>query len=388
MVDQQAAGSGKARIRVGVVGANPTRGWGTAAHLPALAALEGFEITAVATTRSETARASAEIFGVPLAFSEAGDLVAHPDVDVVAIAVKVPEHDALIRAALEEGKHVFSEWPLAVDADQAHRLAALAEEKGGAHIVGLQGYHAPGAVFVRELIDQGAIGRPLAVSVVTSGGPAGTRIPAANVYASDVSAGATVLSISTGHVLATLARAVGEPRSLSALVASVNREATVIETGETVAVSAPDQVVLVGLLDSDAVLSVAVQGGAAPSGPGFEARIVGTEATLTVRPASPGAIHITDWAIAIARGDRPGEDLTVPERLVPIPPSVPDGPPRNVAILYQVLAERINQGVAITPDFAAAVYQHRLIEAIQQASNTGTVQAAPSAFASAKDHSR
>lgn len=368
------------RIRVGVVGANPTRGWATAAHLPALRALDDYEIAAVATTRLDTARATAETFGVPLAFSDAGDLVAHPDVDVVAITVKVPQHEALIRAALDEQKHVFSEWPLGVNAEQARRLAVLADERGVAHIVGLQGYHAPGAVFVRNLIDRGVVGRPLAVSVVTSGGPAGTRIPAANLYATDVAAGATVLSISAGHVLATLARAVGQPRSLSAVVASVNRETTVVETGATVAVSSPDQVVLAGGLDNGAVVSLAVQGGAAPSGPGFEVRIVGTEATLTVRPASPGAIHITDWAISLSRVNGSDEDLPVPVQLIPIPASVPAGPPRNVAILYRVLAAAIADGRPVTPDFAAAADQHQLLEAIQTASDTGTVQPGESAL--------
>ncbi len=167
MVNQSRAARTGSRIRVGVVGANPDRGWGSAAHLPALRALDDYEIVAVATTRLQTARATADAFGVPLAFSDVRDLVAHPDVDVVAIAVKVPEHDALVRAALGERKHVFCEWPLGVDADQARRLAALADEKGVGHIVGLQGYHAPGAVFVKELIDQGAIGTPVAVSVVT-----------------------------------------------------------------------------------------------------------------------------------------------------------------------------------------------------------------------------
>ena len=258
-------------LRVGVVGANPARGWGSTAHLPALRALDEYQIMAVATTRPETARATAEAFGAPLAFADAGRLLSHPDVDVVAITVKVPDHDGLIRAALAAGKHVFSEWPLGVDTDQARRLAALAEQSGVVHVVGLQGYHAPGAVFVRELIDGGALGRPLAVSVVTAGGPAGARIPEANVYAANVAAGATVLSISTGHVLATLARAVGRLGPVSAVVALVNREATVIETGQTVAVSAPDQVVLAGRLDNDAVVSIAVQGGAAPAAPGLPA---------------------------------------------------------------------------------------------------------------------
>jgi predicted dehydrogenase len=231
-------------------------------------------------------------------------------------------------------------------------------------------------VFVRELVDRGAIGKPLAVSVVTAGGPAGTRIPAANLYAVDGAAGATVLSISTGHVLATLARAVGRLGSVSAVVATVNREATVIETGQTVAVNAPDQVVLAGRLDNDAVVSIAVQGGAAPRATSFEVRIVGTEATLTVRPAAPGGIHITDWAISIAGRDGSDEHLPVPDRLVSVPASVPGGPPRNVAILYRLLARSIADGQPVIPDFATAVDHHQTLEAIRKASELGSVQGA------------
>jgi predicted dehydrogenase len=376
MVRGSTAEEGKSPLRVGVVGANPTRGWGSTAHLPALRALDEYQIMAVATTRLETARATADAFGAPLAFADAGPLLSHPDVDVVAITVKVPEHDGLIRAALSSGKHVFSEWPLGVDTNQASRLAGLAEQSGVVHVVGLQGYHAPGAVFVRELVDQGAIGKPLAVSVVTAGGPAGARIPRANLYATDVAAGATVLSISTGHVLATLARAVGRLGPVSAVVASVNRQAMVVETGQTVPVNAPDQVVLAGRLDNDAVVSIAVQGGAAPSAPGFQMRIVGTDATLTVRPASPGGIHIADWAISVARSDGSNEQLAVPDRLVSIPASVPNGPPRNVANLYRLLAQGITDGRSVTPDFATAVDYHHTLDAIQKAAELGVAQTA------------
>jgi predicted dehydrogenase len=360
----------RTRLRVGVVGASLARGWGSAAHLPALAALDELEVTAVATTRLETARASAAAYGVPLAFADARELVVRPEVDVVAITVKVPEHATLIRAALAAGKHVFSEWPLGVDVAEAAGLAELAEAGGRQHIVGLQGAHAPGAAFVAELIGQGTIGRPLAVGVVMAGGPAGRRIPQANTYATDLAAGATVLSISTGHLLATLARAVGEPVRLSALVATVNRETTVIETGQVLAVTAPDQVVMGGFLENGAVVSIAVQGGASPA-LGFEVRIVGTEGTLVVRPATPGGIHISDWTVSVARPDGSTRDLPVPARFTPLPEGVPAGPPRNIALLYRELAGAIAEGRPAEPSFATAVRYHRLLDTIQRASDTG-----------------
>ena len=365
---------GQAPIRIGVIGATPARGWGTAAHLPALQALEEFEVTAVSTTRLSTARATAEVCGVPHAFADDDELVSCPEIDAVAVTVKVPEHDRLIRAALAAGKHVFSEWPLGVDLGQATALAELARTSGVRHLVGLQGYQAPGALFVREMIENGDLGRLLTVSVVAAGGPAGRRIPQANVYATDVAAGATVLSISTGHILATLARAVGEFRQLSAVVALINKETTVIETGQTVPVTAPDQVVLAGRLEDGAVASIAVQGGSAPVTPGFELRIAGTEATLVVRPATPGGIHITDWAISISKPEGSAADLPVPGRFSPIPTAVPGGPPRNVALLYREFARAISYSQPAAPDFATAVRYHQLLEQIQRASDTGIRQ--------------
>jgi predicted dehydrogenase len=165
-----------------------------------------------------------------------------------------------------------------------------------------------------------------------------------------------------------------EFRELTAVVALVNTETTVIETGRTVPVTAPDQVVLAGRLEGGAVASVAVQGGSAPVTPGFELRIVGTEATLVVRPATPGGIHITDWAVSIGKPDGSVADLPVPGRFTPVPAAVPAGPPRNVAAAYREFARAITQGQPATPDFAAAVRYHQLLEAIQRASDTGVRQ--------------
>src|SRR6201996_5114816 len=126
-------GSGREHDRV--PGAAPGRGWGTAAHLPALRALGEFEVTAVATTRLSTAQATAKAFGIPLAFADDAALVTSPEVDAVAITVKVPEHGQLVRAALAAGKHVFCEWPLGVGLDQAAGLAELARTSGVRRIV-------------------------------------------------------------------------------------------------------------------------------------------------------------------------------------------------------------------------------------------------------------
>ena len=58
------------KICVGIIGANVRYGWGRDTHIPALSALPEFEITAVCTSRQETADETAKHFGVPHVFAD------------------------------------------------------------------------------------------------------------------------------------------------------------------------------------------------------------------------------------------------------------------------------------------------------------------------------
>ena len=119
------------KIRVGVVGLQAGRSWAAVAHLPALRYLsENYEIVGVANSSRASAQAAAEACGIQRAFVNVEDMVASPDVDLVAVTVKVPAHFDLVRAALKAGKHVFCEWPLGRTLDEAETLARLAGEKG------------------------------------------------------------------------------------------------------------------------------------------------------------------------------------------------------------------------------------------------------------------
>jgi|BogFormECP03_OM2_1039629.scaffolds.fasta_scaffold02657_3 predicted dehydrogenase len=96
----------------------------------ALSALPEFEITAVSTSRQETADETAKHFGIPHAFAEPYKMVQHPDVDLVSVCVRVPFHHQLGMAALNAGKHLYCEWPLAATTEQAQQMRDLAVRKG------------------------------------------------------------------------------------------------------------------------------------------------------------------------------------------------------------------------------------------------------------------
>src|SRR5438876_11028047 len=118
------------KLGVGIIGISPARGWAATAHIPALRALPNYEIRALSGHSAESARAAGEVFGVSAVFSDHNQLVSQPDVDVVAVTVKVPHHRELVSAALAAGKAVYCEWPLGRDLDDARAMAAHAAKQG------------------------------------------------------------------------------------------------------------------------------------------------------------------------------------------------------------------------------------------------------------------
>src|SRR6059058_423032 len=130
-------------LGIGIIGVSPARGWAATAHIPALRALPNYEIRALSAHSAESARAAGEVFGVSAVFSDYKQLVTQPDIDVVAVTVKVPHHRELVSAALAAGRAVYCEWPLGRNLDDARAMAALAAEQGVRTLVGLQGRQAP-----------------------------------------------------------------------------------------------------------------------------------------------------------------------------------------------------------------------------------------------------
>src|SRR5947207_1029977 len=245
--------NGDKRIRVGIIGANPDRGWAAQAHIPALKSLsDDFEITALSTSRRESADAAGKLFGVPLTFDRHQDLVNCDAVDVVAVTVKVPYHLELATAALDAGKAVYCEWPLGNGLHEAETLAALAKKKGVLAVAGLQARSAPSVAYVRDLIAQGYVGEVLSTTLIGSGMGWGPTAEPFNAYLNDKKNGATMLSIALGHAADALCHCLGEIRELSATMTVRRKSFTIAKTSESKPMNADDQVCVSGLLDSNA----------------------------------------------------------------------------------------------------------------------------------------
>src|SRR5437899_8042998 len=250
--------AGLSKLGVGIIGVSPTRGWAATAHMPALRALPNYEIRALSAHSAESARAAGEAFGVRKVFSDHEQLVTQPDIDVVAVTVKVPQHRELVSAALAAGKAVYCEWALGRDLDDAQAMAALAAEQGVRTVVGLQGRQAPAIEFVEGLLRDGYVGEVLSTTMVGLSVP-GDSVVEANAYMLDNANGANMLTIAVGHSLDTLSYVLGEFADLSALSDLRRPLIKIEETGEEVVKTAADQVAIIGTLTSGTTASVHVR---------------------------------------------------------------------------------------------------------------------------------
>src|SRR5438445_7597801 len=358
-------------LGVGIIGVSAQRGWAATAHIPALRALPNYEVRALSAHSAESARAAGEVFGVGAVFSDHEQMVTQPDIDLVAVTVKVPHHRELVSAALAAGKAVYCEWPLGRDLDDARAMAALAAEQGVRTVVGLQARQAPAIEFVQELLRDGYVGEVLSTTMVGLS-VLGDVLGRPNAYMLDKANGANVLTIAVGHSLDLLNHVLGEFADLSALSDLRRPLITIEETGEQIVKTAADQIAVIGTLTSGATAIIHVREAVA-GGTGFLWEINGTDGTLRITADAPfpGIFPVT---VAGAHGPNDPAELAVPAALAqkwPALSSLQGAPAFNVGRVYAAFATDIDHGPHTVPDFADALRRHEVVAAIAPPAASG-----------------
>lgn len=361
------------KIGVGIIGASPERGWAADAHIPALRALrERFDFVALSTSRAESARAAAERFGVALAYDDHRRLLARPEVDLVAVTVKVPYHQELVTAALDAGKAVYCEWPLGNGLREAEAMAELARARGAYAAVGLQARGAPVVAYVRDLVAQGFVGEVLSSTVVADAINWGADVLDCYAYLLDRGNGASMLTIPFCHTVDAFCWCLGEFAELSATFATRRPKVRHVETGRLLDSNVADQIAVSGTLESGALAVIHFRGGLS-GGTHFLWEINGTAGDLVVS-ADGGHIQMLPLSL---RGGRGGElvDMAVPAAYHGIGAALAGQPQAaSVARAYRRLADDFASGRRTLPGFDEAVVRHRMLEAIAVAASTGVRQ--------------
>ncbi len=355
------------KIRLGLIGASVKGTWSSRSHLPAVQASSEVELTAVCTTRADSAEAARQAWGARLAFDDYHKMVALPEIDAIAVVVRVPSHYAPTKAALEAGKHVYCEWPLGRTTAEAVELAALAKAKGLVTAVGLQARVNPAVMHMKEMVEAGYVGEVMAVHVSLMREGVLTR-PSNRTWQRDAELGANTLTIANGHTIDAMRFVTGDFSGLSAVVATQAKQWLDTGANRWLDVTSPDNVLVSGRLASGAVASVHI--GAIPfAGSGYRMEIYGRGGTLVV--SGEDLPQLSAVSLHGAKGGNKLALIPVPERFTVASANTPSGEAANVGQMYTLFARAIRNGAGHQPTFETAVDLHRLVDAIKQASDNG-----------------
>ncbi len=146
------------KVRVGVLGAGGR--WAMTAHLPAWRRDRRVELVAVCDVSPELAEQAARQFEAPVVTTDYRELLDRDDIDVIDVCTPSRTHFPLAWDALQAGKHVLCEKPVANDFRDTLRAADLADRKGLRTKLGFTFRYSPAMMYMRELVDQGYIGQP------------------------------------------------------------------------------------------------------------------------------------------------------------------------------------------------------------------------------------
>ena len=142
-------------IRVGVCGL----GFIGPVHVEILRRIQHVTVNAVSSTEPGRAEAIAARFAIPRIYTNHEDLIADPAIDAVHICTMNQTHARLAKLAMDAGKHVVCEKPLATTAGDAKALAAFAAERDGVFAVNYQYRYYPMVQQARAMIRNGVLGR-------------------------------------------------------------------------------------------------------------------------------------------------------------------------------------------------------------------------------------
>jgi predicted dehydrogenase len=355
-----------AELRIGIVGAGR---WAGMAHLPGWARDPRCTLVGICDTQIEHAREAATKFDIPVVAEDYRTLLDRDDIDVIDVVTGDHEHFRLSWEALEAGKHVLCEKPVAHDFRDTLRASALARSKGLKTKLGFTFRYSPAMQYMKELIDQGYVGTPFIfngyeqnsqwIDPQTPLRQAPKSLDPDRIHVSSLEGyGAPIIDLGHWFMGSDLSAVVGTMRNFIP-------ERIIRETGKMTRANIDDGDIFIGEFASGAIGSIQSSFVTVGNYPGLEARVYGSEGVLICRLVEEFGICET------LKGAKPDDvefkDIAIPDRLYP-----PGGSSREYwpTLFYSNLTanfatEILSGGTENQGDFLAGAWVQEVINAVE-----------------------
>ncbi|KAH8728234.1 hypothetical protein GQ44DRAFT_647784 [Phaeosphaeriaceae sp. PMI808] len=356
--------------RIGLIGLSAKGSWASISHLGYLQRTNLYQIYALQNSTKASAEAAAKKYELEnvATYESPAAIAADSNVDIIAISVNVPQHYNLIRPAIEAGKDVFSEWPLARSLSEAAELVSLAKGKGIRTMIGLQARQDPSILKAKEIIASGKLGKILGTTMYGHGTILGPTTTKNYAYIASIESGANLLTIPFGHAVDALCFVLGEIKDISATLANLRPEQDLVDQdGKTIGKvqkTSHDYVSITGrLAEGDGVVDVTYAPAQSRTGRDFYWEINGTLGSLVLEGGKGGGhVQMHQPTLKFATDDSI-EEIQV-EKAADFS--------FNVGKAWDAWAGAgLEQGYSVTT-FDDALVRHKMIDAIYRSAEQGT----------------
>jgi predicted dehydrogenase len=354
------------KLRIGVLGAGA---WARSAHVPGWQRDERCDVVAICDVERDRAESLASELHGGEATDDWQQLVSRNDIDVIDVATPSHTHYELAFAALESGKHVLCEKPVAYDFRQTRAAAELARGKGLKTKLGFTFRYSPGVRYAWSLLSDGFVGTPFIFNGYEQNSqwldprvPLRQVDPTADQSVLQTSSlegyGAPIIDIAHWWVGADLNRVVGTMRNFVP-------ERMVRATGQRMRMNIDDGDIFLGEFTNGAITSIQSSFVTVGNYPGVEARLYGERGAIICRLVEEHGVAET---IKLARPDSVEfDEVEIPQRFYP-----PGGHPRESwrSMFYANLVrdfadEIIGGGARNQGNFDDGVWVQEVINAVE-----------------------
>ena len=348
--------------RVGIIGV----GFGAAVYAPAFAS-EGWDVAALCSRNGQNARKAADAAGVRDIHTDPMDLIRREDISAIGIVTPPGSHAALAIAALEAGKHVLCEKPFALDAAQGKAMLEAAKRTGRTAMLGHEFRHTPQRAYVRQLLDEGYIGRFQLCTIELYLDRYVTREPRPLTWLARRADGGGILGALGSHYVDGLRHWFGDVAAVSGRLFTLRPDVVDPASGRVVQAETDDAFMFTLDFVKGGTATMIASFAATPAR-GARLVVMGDRGTLVAD--QPGPNPMEDGTVIGSRDGAPLQPLATPPQLIPLT----DARDHRLAafrLLVRDFTRGIDEGTSPAPNFDDGLRCQQVLDAVRESSDTG-----------------
>ena len=348
--------------RIGIIGL----GFGTQVYVPAFRS-EGWDVVALSSRTRDKLEKAASGAGIANVHTDPMEMIGRNDIDAVGIVTPPNAHCELSVAALRAGKHVMCEKPFALNVAEARQMADAAKRSGKVAMVGHEFRHTPQRAYIRQLLDEGYIGRPQLCTIELFLDRYVTKEPRPLSWIAYEKDGGGLLGALGSHYIDGLRHWFGDVRSVTGRVSGLRPDVKDAKTGAIVKAETDDTFVFMLEFESGVIANMVATFAATPTR-GAKLAVMGERGTLIAE--QPGPNPEENGIVVASRDGSPLAPLQTPSHYTPF---TDDRDHRLMAfrLLVRDFAKGIDAGRAPSPDFVDGLRCQEVLDAVRESSKTG-----------------